>query len=129
LTALHWRLPETGWEADGVPGWTQRLRQPPGSVWVTHAAQVTDWWLDRERFQMASRQLGARTEIDVSVLGDQPFDRGALVVILPFKGRMPTLQGLKANMPVPVVSLLDEYRALIRFGKLEPGNYSYQMTY
>jgi hypothetical protein len=42
---------------------------------------------------------------------------------------MPTLQGLKANMPVPVVSLLDEYRALIRFGKLEPGNYSYQMTY
>ena len=129
MTALHWRLPETGWEADGIPGWTQSLRQPPGSVWVTHAAQVTDWWLDRERFQMASRHLGARTEIDVSVLGDQPFDRGALVVILPFKSRMPTLQGLKANMPVPVVSMLDEYRALIRFGKLEPGNYSYQMTY
>lgn len=112
-----------------APSWITLVRQPSASVWVTNAAQVADWWLERERFQLGTRYLGARTEIDVSVLGSKPFDRAALIVVLPFKGRLPLLKGLKPSMPVPVLSLLDGYRALIRFERLDPGDYSYQITF
>jgi hypothetical protein len=32
-------------------------------------------------------------------------------------------------MAEPVVGLLDDFRAVIRFGNLPPGNYSYQLTH
>lgn len=113
-----------------VSSWAERMRRPMASpVWFANAAQIADWWLDRERFQLRARYLGARTEIDVSVLGDAPFDHGALIVVLPYKGRMPVVKGLKSGMPTPKVSLLDGYRALIRFDRMAVGDYSYQLTY
>lgn len=98
-------------------------------VWRASGAEIAHWWNDKERFQIATRPAGARIELDVSVVGTEPFSQGALLVMLPRKGVLPQVRGLKTGMPIPVVEPLDQFRALIRFDTLVPGNYSYQLTF
>lgn len=116
-------------EEEPITSWRALLRQPPPSVWVSNAGTISTWWVDRERFQVNVRYLGARVEVDVSVLGDRSFAGGALIVMTPFKARPPVVTSLKTGMPSPQVTLLDDYRALVRFDRLSAGNYFYQMTF
>jgi len=114
---------------EAKPTWGALLRQPPSTIWVGNAEKIANWWMDRERLQLKARYLGSRAEVDVSVIGRTHFDGASILVLLPTKGRLPILKGLKSGMPTPVVSLMDDHRALIRFDRLAPGNYSYQLTY
>lgn len=100
-----------------------------GGVWFATGTEVAHWWNDKERFQIGVRPAGARLEVDVSVLGQGDFEHGALVVMVPRKGVLPEVRGLKTGMPVPRVELLDDFRAVIRFDRLPVGNYSYQLTF
>lgn len=111
-----------------LPPFATHLKNNANAVWISDGAGIANWWSERERFQIGLRASGVRLEVDVSVVGSEPFDNGALIVTLARKGQLPTLRGLKPGMAEPMVGLLDDYRALIRFGKLSPGNYSYQLT-
>lgn len=98
-------------------------------IWFASPREVAAWWNDRERFQVTVRPSGARVEFDVSVIGKKVFNGGALIAMAPAKNALPKVRGLKNNMPATVVEPLDDYRAVIRFGPLSPGNYSYQLSY
>ena len=111
------------------PRFLGQLKGHANAVWITDAAGIAKWWSSREQFQIRVRPSASRYELDVSVVGAEPFDNGALIVSLARKGQLPTLRGLKLGMPEPVVGFMDDYRALIRFGTLPPGNYSYQLAY
>jgi hypothetical protein len=52
-----------------------------------------------------------------------------VVVMLPKKGYIPNVSGTKVGMPQPTVSVIDDYRAMLVYGPLDPGNYSYQLTF
>lgn len=112
-----------------MPKFVAQLKGHANSVWISNGAGIANWWSERERFQVGLRATGARVEVDVSVIGAEPFDHGALIVNLARKGHLPTVRGLKPGMAEPVVGLLDDFRAVIRFGNLPPGNYSYQLTH
>jgi hypothetical protein len=105
------------------------IKNQSRKVWLTNGREISKWWNERERFQIRVRPSGAKVELDVSVIGDAPFSGGALVVVLPNKDLLPKMRGLKNNMPGVAVERLDDYRALVRFGTLNPGNYSYQLSY
>ncbi len=98
-------------------------------VWFTTVGEVSRWWNDRERFQVGIRPFGAKVELDVSVIGEEVFNGGALIVMVPTKNALPKVRGLKNNMPTAVVEPLDDFRAVVRFGPLSTGNYSYQLSY
>lgn len=114
---------------NAIPKFMVQMRNHANTVWLADGARVARWWNERERFQIGLRPSGARMELDVSVVGKEAFDQGALIVTLARKGQLPTIRALKPGMPVPVVSRLDDFRAVIRFGNLPAGNYSYQLTH
>jgi hypothetical protein len=98
-------------------------------VWFASGSEIAQWWLDKEKFRLNVRQLGTRVEVDITVLGDVPYERGALIVILPNKATLPQVNGLKPGMPMPRVERLDDYRAVIRFDALSAGSYGYSLTF
>ena len=133
--ALGWlSVHSQNFNADGVlikamPNYLAHLNRSRNSLWLASAGQVADWWRERERFKLSSNFSGKRLLFDITVKGDKPLAGASLIVMLPQKGIMPTVRGVKTDMPAPVVSKIDDYRASIVFQSLNAGNYSYQATF
>jgi peptidoglycan/xylan/chitin deacetylase (PgdA/CDA1 family) len=112
-----------------MPKFLDHLKSHRAQIWLASSGQVADWWRERERFKLSSKATGKRVEFNVTVTGNTPFTGGSLVVMLPQKGAMPSVQQLKIGMPKVTVQKIDDYRAFILFEPLSPGNYAYQATF
>jgi len=112
-----------------LPAYLAHVKQHTDTVWLASPQQVDRWWRDRERLRVAIRASGARFEFDVSVGGKGPVTGGSFLIVLPQKGSLPQITGVKPGMPQPRVTLVDDYRASIVFDNLEPGNYFYQANF
>ena len=112
-----------------MPGFLEHLKTRRTQIWLASAGQVADWWRDRERFKLSYGNSGKRVEFNITITGKTPVNGSTVMVMLPQKGFLPEISGLKLGMPKPVVSKIDDYRASIVFGSLPPGNYAYQMTF
>jgi hypothetical protein len=99
------------------------------SVWFANALQVSEWWRKREQIKLETAYNGKRFDINLTIKGSTPMTGAALVVMLPKKNVALDISGSKVGMPIPTVTILDEYRALLNFAELAPGNYSYQVTF
>jgi hypothetical protein len=130
---LEWPADASATELPPLPptheAFLRQLRNQGHAVWLTTSSEVARWWVERERFQLKVRTAGARVEFDISILGDKPFSGAALVVVLPGAQQKPRVQGLKSGMPEPEIQLMDEFRAVMRFPVLKPGNYTYLATF
>lgn len=112
-----------------LPAYLVHLKQKRAVLWLTSTGKVAEWWRDRERFLVRSNFSGKRLEIDVTVIGKNPVAGGTILVMLPQKDVLPTVQSTKTSGIKPTVTRIDAYRAAMVFGKLPPGNYSYQVTF
>lgn len=133
--ALGWlSVHSQNFNADGVlikamPSYLAHLNRSRNSLWLASAGQVADWWRERERFKLSSSYSGKRLLFDISIKGDKPLSGASVIVMLPQKGILPKVRGVKTDMVAPVVSKIDDYRASIVFHSLSPGNYAYQATF
>ncbi|MBU4080033.1 MAG: polysaccharide deacetylase family protein [Gammaproteobacteria bacterium] len=112
-----------------LPGFLVHLKQQRKQVWVASAGQVADWWRERERFKLSSVNTGKRLEFNITITGTKPVLGASLVVMLPHRGILPSVQSTKIGGMKPAVSLVDNYRAAIVFDSLNPGNHVYQVTF
>ncbi len=112
-----------------MPSFLVHTKQRRALVWVAPAGGVADWWRERERFKLSYVNSGKRLEFNITVTGTKPVAGASLVLMLPQKGLLPTVQSTKIGGVNPVVSVIDNYRAAIVFGTLNPGNYVYQATF
>lgn len=112
-----------------MPNYLNHVRAQRNRVWLVTPSEIDTWWRDRERFQLIARPSGPRIEFDLSVGGDKPIKGASLTVMLPKKGLLPIISGVKSGMPLPTVTLTDDYKASIIFDTLAPGNYFYQATF
>lgn len=112
-----------------MPGLLVHTKQRKNEVWLTSAGQVANWWRERERFKLSYRNTGKRLEFNITVKGASPIDGASLVVMLPQKGVLPTVESTKIGGLKPTVSKIDNYRAAIVFNRLPPGNHVYQATF
>ena len=112
-----------------LPAYLVYLKQKRNTVWLTSAGKVADWWRDRERFLVRSSFTGKRLDIDVTVIGKAPVNGGTILIMLPQKDVLPTVQNTKTSGIKPTVTRVDSYRAAMVFPSLPPGNYSYQITF
>ena len=90
---------------------------------------MADWWRERERFKLSVKLRGRVLDFDLSVTGKTAFSSASLIVMLSTKGVLPTVHGLKFGMPKASVRKIDDYRAVIVFDTLNPGNYAYQASF
>ncbi len=120
---------EAGTLAKAFPDYLSHIKKSNTKVWVASAGQVADWWRQRENFRLDSSYNGKRLDFDVTVKGVAPVIGASVIVMLPQKGLLPHVLGTKVGMEMPTVTLLDEYRALLVFKTLSPGNYGYQTTF
>jgi peptidoglycan/xylan/chitin deacetylase (PgdA/CDA1 family) len=112
-----------------MPGFLAHLKKHRDRVWMASGGEVAQWWRERARLKLSSKNLGRRLEFNLSVTGKTPLKGASLTVILPKKGILPNVQALKAGLPKPNVQKIDEYRASIVFPSLNPGDYAYQATF
>ena len=112
-----------------LPAYLVHVKQKRNTLWLTSAGKVADWWRDRERFLMRSTFSGKHLSIDVTVIGKSPVSGGTVLIMLPQKDVLPTVQNTKTSGIKPTVTRIDPYRAAMVFPSLPPGNYSYQVTF
>jgi hypothetical protein len=112
-----------------MPGYLTHLKQHRDLFWLASAGQVADWWHERERFKLSARLRGRVLDFDLSVTGKTAFNGASLIVMLSTKGVLPTVHGLKFGMPKANIQKIDDYRAVIVFDTLNPGNYAYQASF
>jgi len=112
-----------------MPGFLVHLKQHVGQVWVASAGDVASWWRNRERFKLSSKNTGRRLEFNITVTGDKPINGASLVIMLPQKGVIATVQSTKTDSIKPTVTKIDDYRSTVVFDSLPPGNYAYQATF
>lgn len=112
-----------------MPGFLVHTQQRRALVWKAKSGEVADWWRDRERVKFSSSNSGKRLVFNITVAGTTPVSGVSLVIMLPQKGILPTVQATKIGGVKPTVLTVDNYRAAILFGSLEPGDYIYQATF
>lgn len=119
----------TGTLAKAFPDYLSHVKKNDTKVWVASAGQVAQWWRQREKFKLDSSYNGKRLDFNVTVKGEAPVAGASVIIMLPQKGMLPHVLGTKVGMEMPSVTLLDEYRALLVFKTLNPGNYGYQTSF
>jgi peptidoglycan/xylan/chitin deacetylase (PgdA/CDA1 family) len=115
--------------ATAFPEYLAHVRKHSNRVWTVTSNQVTDWWRNRDRFKLDAAYNGKRFDMNVTIKDGRDIDGATVVVMLPRKGFFPNVSGTKVGMPLPTVTVIDDYRAALVYGPLSPGNYSYQVTF
>jgi peptidoglycan/xylan/chitin deacetylase (PgdA/CDA1 family) len=111
------------------PDYLTHVKKNSGKVWMATGGKVSDWWRRREQFKLDSSFNGKRLDFSITVKGESAINGASVIVMLPQKGLLPHVLGTKVGMELPTVTLLDDYRALLVFSSLSPGNYGYQTTF
>lgn len=111
-----------------MPSFLGKLTKRP-DIWPASGEQVAHWWRDKERFKVKIRHFSTRIEFDVTVIGNKPFQGGALIIMLPARDITPEVQEVKSKMAKPRIQPIDAFRSAIVFDELPPGNYNYQLTF
>lgn len=112
-----------------LPGLLVHLKTLGRPLWMASAGQVADWWRDRERFKLSTKFTGKRLEFNITITGDKPVRGASLMMMLPIKGILPSVQSTKIGGIQPLISKIDDYRVAVIFDTLNPGNYFYQATF
>lgn len=115
--------------AKAMAGHLHTLASHQETLWLASSDQAAAWWRARDRVRVVTNNVGVRTEVNVSVSPGEPLDGISLVLMLPRKSALPSFRGAKTGMPESETRLIDPYRASIRFKRLSPGDYNYQVTF
>ncbi|MDD4927475.1 MAG: polysaccharide deacetylase family protein [Methylotenera sp.] len=112
-----------------MPPFLTHLQKKRNQILLASSGEIAQWWRDRERLTISSTVHGKRLDFNLTVKGSQPVNGASLIIALPQKGIMPTVQSTKIGALTPSIIKLDDYRAAVVFDKLNPGDYVYQATF
>jgi peptidoglycan/xylan/chitin deacetylase (PgdA/CDA1 family) len=98
-------------------------------TWVAPGGTIESWW--RERALIKSSLTGEPKRMLLSVTVEDPgvHWKTSIVISNPIKGLQPEIKITKVGMALPQTVPLDAYRTAIVFPPLEPGHYSYYLSY
>ena len=98
-------------------------------IWVTDTGSVARWWRDRSRVTLRSTVKGGIVDLDLTVSGSAPVDGLSLIAMTPERGVAPKISKAQPGSPRPTIEIMDPLRYRIRIPSLEPGQYTYQLTF
>jgi hypothetical protein len=112
-----------------MPGFLDYIRKNSAGVWFTPAGQVAEWWRQRDRVSLSVKNSGAGMDLGVSVTQGNSVAQAAAIVMLPYKNAKTVVAGSGGRDAALAVARMDDYRALVRFPPMMPGNYNYHVTF
>ena len=112
-----------------MPRLIEQIKRRRGQIWLASSTQVADWWRMHNHLKLKTIHTGKRLDFEMTVTGDTPVAGATMIVMLPERDNLPTVESLKVGSPAPTVTKLDDYRAAVIFASLNPGNYSYKTTF
>lgn len=101
-----------------------RYAKAQSSVWLASGQDIAKWWNERDRYRIEKL---TPSEITISIAGSDAFENAGLIFILKHKNKLPTIQPKSKSTPQPLLTRLDDYRALLLPGNLSPGMHRYQI--
>lgn len=110
---------------DVMPDFLDQVRRYGDQLWTAPANEIADWWRERERLQYEVRGSSDQFLLEVTISGDGPLARGAVVVSHKAGGVGPSLQAVSTSEALPLLKPLDAFRTAIVFDGMRPGSYSY----
>lgn len=115
--------------AKSTEQYLSHIKATGNKTWVDSSGNIESWWRDRALFK--SRLTGDPSKMLLNITVDKPGLRwnSALVISNPVRGLPPKIRIDKAGKTQPKLVRLDDYRTAIVFNALEPGNYSYYLSY
>lgn len=112
-----------------MPAFLEHVQKKKNNVWLSSSGQIAQWWRDRERVSISSSVAGKRLDFNLTVKGNLPINGMTLTIMLPQKGVLPTVRSTKVGTYVPRIAKLDDYRAVVIFDNMKPGDYVYQASF
>lgn len=99
-------------------------------VWVATAAQVADWWRERERISATLEPAVVGIQLKVSVRGEGALSWAAAVwVNLPESGAVLRLLPAAGGAKVPKVVSVDNWRSAVVLNGLAAGDYQWNLYF
>ena len=99
-------------------------------IWLATAAQLADWWRERERVSAALESAAIGIQLRVSINGAGPLGGAAAVwVNLPESGALLRLVPALGSAKVPKVANVDRWRSAVVLEGLTPGEYQWNVYF
>ena len=115
--------------AKSIAQFLSHIKSSGNKTWVASSGTIESWW--RNRAQLRLKLTGDSTRILLNIAVDKPglHWSPSIVISNPVRGLHPTIKTAKVGMTLPLVVPLDDYQTAIVFRPLEPGHYSYYLSY
>jgi hypothetical protein len=99
-------------------------------IWWATAAQVADWWRERERISARLESGASGLQLKITIKGAAPVGRAAVVwVNLPESGGALRLVSVGGMAKVPKVASVDRWRGAVVLDGFAPGEYQWNLYF
>lgn len=106
------------------------LKASRGRIWWATAAQVAEWWRERERLSARLESGVSGLQLKITVKGAAPLGRAAVVwVNLPESGGALRLVSVGGMARVPKVASVDRWRGAVVLDGFAPGEYQWNLYF
>jgi peptidoglycan/xylan/chitin deacetylase (PgdA/CDA1 family) len=119
---------ETGFMRKAVPAYLQRLQQNKDKIWIATGHEIANWW--RARARITHSPSNAADQLQFQVAAPGVAQRSGFFITRPVKNKaLPRIEALQANLPLPKMIAIDEFRLALIFEPLAAGTYSYRVKF
>jgi hypothetical protein len=115
--------------AKAVESYLDTLETKKDQIWIATGGAIAQWWLDRSHVAISTTNKLNNMQLNLTVSGNRPVDRFALIMMVPKRDLTPSVNALKVGIPKVKIEKLDAFRYKILFPLLQPENYQYEITF
>jgi hypothetical protein len=115
--------------AKAVESYLDTLETKKDQIWIATGGAIAQWWLDRSHVTISTTNKLNDIQLNLTVSGNRPVDRFALIMMVPKRDLTPSVNALKVGIPKVKIEKLDAFRYKILFPLLQPENYQYEITF
>ncbi|HUX91226.1 MAG TPA: polysaccharide deacetylase family protein [Gallionellaceae bacterium] len=105
------------------------IKSSRNKTWIAPSGTIESWWRNRALFKSELSGSPAKMQLDITIEKPGMHWSTALVISNPAKGLQPRIRNKKIGKTLPLLVPLDDYQTAIVFNALEPGHYSYYLSY
>lgn len=105
------------------------IKSSGDKTWVAPSGTIESWWRERALFKSKLTGTPSKMLLNITVKKPGVHWSTSLVISNTVRGLHPKIKISKVGKTQPKLIPLDDYRTAIVFNVLEPGNYSYHLSY
>lgn len=112
-----------------LPGLIRHIGARREKVWLAPAGNIADWWRERSRASVATRNSGDHLDVRLTVSGTASIDGLTVLVHHPADKVVPKVTQVSGKSPAPEVRRLDGLTSALVFASTAPGKHEYRLSF